>query len=1102
MSAVKKSGAICFSAIMILFAVMLNAQVKSGEAVYISGYEKDISGAVLGYHSPLASVNSSLLVRSISEKNYIEWETGKVPAGCNEKSVSFIWMFGIEAKPESHKFSLYINDKYILTFSNPKDTSTMNWSIPGAESVQLDFNSTMVDRHGDLMGFACLKVPQSLYKPGEAIRVKIAGESLNRNTWYMTFRYSINNNVRAFTQPIVLNSKPEKTQPATIEVIHFTEPAKGKIKFAGREYPIDVARGFNKYIFSVPVTETPRDVSVSFELNRKEAGKTTFSQNPVRNVTIYLLHHSHNDIGYTHVQSEVVKMQVKNLKDAIAAIEASKGNPKESRLKWNSEVVWPVLQYLRTCSKEEIEKLKKAVKEGSIEINALYANMLTGLSRPEELMQMMEPGRKIYQEFGVKAKSAMISDVPGLAWGVVPVLAEYGIKYLEIGQNQGDRIGNTLSTWGDKPFYWISPSGKEKLLCFTAGQGYSFFHTGLNYTKFLNPLKEEKLSYYLDELEKEQYPYDILPIHYTVGSDNGPVHQELPGIVKAWNEKYESPKIIISTTGDFFETFEAKYGDKIPVVRGDYTGSWDDGAASTALESAMNRRTADRIVQAQTLYSIVNRNGYPEKDFEDAWENVLLYSEHTWGSWNSMSDPGNPFTKQQWAVKRSFAVKADSISRVLQKQAAPSTEKNADAVDVYNTGSYARSGWVTLEKTNEIKGKELIDEKGKTVPLQIMKDGRIIFYASGVPSLGSKRYKIAAAKNNYTGRIQAESNTLSNGIVSIEVDPKTGNISSFMLNGVNRNFVDAEKSAGLADYQYVNGRRPDKYESATNVRIVNGEEGPLVKSIKVISDAPGCNYYEKEITIYEGSPNVDITITLDRKKVYTPEGIHIAFPFNIPEAYDYINTAWATYRPELDQVRGSCKNYFPVQRFIDVSNEQIGVTVIPTDAPMAEIGEIRTDGNVYGWIKKIDNSPVIYSYLMNNYWGTNYKAEQEGISKYSFTLIPHLRRDLAETEKSAIEQNQPLIAVSINKDAKQYKSLFEVVSSKVVATMVKPSSDGKGYIVRLFNTSQQPAEAEAKWGNFKASKMFISNPDEKQLKPVTGKISFLPNEIITLKLEK
>ena len=56
---------------------------------------------------------------------------------------------------------------------------------------------------------------------------------------------------------------------------------------------------------------------------------------------------------------------------------------------------------------------------------------------------------------------------------------------------------------------------------------------------------------------------------------------------------------------------------------------------------------------------------YRASDFHDAWRDVLLYSEHTWGAWNSVSDSENPFVTKQWDFKRNFAVDAEKKSKAL-----------------------------------------------------------------------------------------------------------------------------------------------------------------------------------------------------------------------------------------------------------------------------------------------------------------------------------------------------------------------------------------------------------------------------------------------------
>lgn len=58
-----------------------------------------------------------------------------------------------------------------------------------------------------------------------------------------------------------------------------------------------------------------------------------------------------------------------------------------------------------------------------------------------------------------------------------------------------------------------------------------------------------------------------------------------------------------------------------------------------------------------------------------------------------------------------------------------------------------------------------------------------------------------------------------------------------------------------------------------------------------------------------------------------------------------------------------------------VSNRDYGVTWSAGNAPLIEIGAITAE---QPWMKTIEPSSSFYSYVMNNYWHTNYKADQEG----------------------------------------------------------------------------------------------------------------------------
>ena len=117
---------------------------------------------------------------------------------------------------------------------------------------------------------------------------------------------------------------------------------------------------------------------------------------------------------------------------------------------------------MRTKSQAEREELIDAVKKGWVGLNGMYANELTGLCRPEELVQLFRYSIELGKQCEVRVDSAMISDVPGYTWGTVSAMAQAGIRYFSAAPNFFDRIGTFMVAWQDKPFWWVSPSGNEK----------------------------------------------------------------------------------------------------------------------------------------------------------------------------------------------------------------------------------------------------------------------------------------------------------------------------------------------------------------------------------------------------------------------------------------------------------------------------------------------------------------------------------------------------------------------------------------------------------------------------------------------------------------
>ena len=194
--------------------------------------------------------------------------------------------------------------------------------------------------------------------------------------------------------------------------------------------------------------------------------------------------------------------------------------------------------------------------------------------------------------------------------------------------------------------------------------------------------------------------------------------EAIADVVKQWNEEHVSPKLIIATTATAFREFEKRYGKQLPVFRGDFTPYWEDGAASSALETSLNRDSAERLVQAETLWALLLPKEIPARRLHEAWRNVLLYNEHTWGAYNSVESPTCPSSATSGGSSRVLPLDADRQSRELlaERLSTPrpdDRQRPREPITVYNTNSWPRTDLVVLPREQPLPGDRVEDAAGK-----------------------------------------------------------------------------------------------------------------------------------------------------------------------------------------------------------------------------------------------------------------------------------------------------------------------------------------------------------------------------------------------------
>jgi alpha-mannosidase len=924
----------------------------------------------------------------------------------------------------------------------------------------------------------------------------------------------------SFAVPIraLANKGGKLVQPIQLTIEHAGTDATSFVRVDQREVEKRVLSP-GTHIFNVYVepVETAQHMLVEYEI----AGKSESAEvrvEPVRKVLIFILPHSHHDLGYTDLQSIVEEKQMANISRGIELARNTASYPPGARFVWNLEVLWGADQFMRTKTEPERQELINAVRKGWIGLNGMYANELTGLCRPEELLQLFRYSTELGTQCGIPVDSAMISDVPGYTWGTVSAMAQAGIRYFSAAPNYFDRIGTFMVEWQDKPFWWISPSGNERVLVWIPWTGYAMSHIMKLDTGWINK--------YQARLDEIGFPYQISYIRWSGHGDNAEPDPEICEFVKKWNQQYEWPRFSISTTSDAFAAFEKQHGHQLPQFKGDLTPYWEDGAGSSALETRINRGAAERLAQAATLSAMLAPEVYNSVDFNFAWRKVLLYSEHTWGAWNSVSDSENPLVTQQWHVKRQFAIDAENESKSLLEKAlnAYASEKNSSNLDVHNTCSWPRTDVIVISKERSLGNDHVKNERGASVPSQRLSTGEFAFLAENVPPLGSASFHLSAGAPHVPAkRVTALEGVLDNGIVRAKVDSKTGNIVELTFNKSARNLADTSRGEAINQYLFLEGKDTLKVSTSGPVSIAIEDPGPLVATIRIESSAPGCVDLVRRVRLKASADWIEISNVVNKKRAplnphpgqggpggdfaqhESKESLQFAFPFAIENGQIHVDVPLAVMRPEIDQLPGSCKNWLPVGRWIDVANAEYGVTCATLDAPLIEIGSLSA--TVLGsqthpeiWRKHIEPTQKFYSWIMNNHWGTNYRAYQDGPAEFRYALRPHDGYNSAAASRFATGMSQPLVASAAGRRPGMGLKL-RIDQQDVLVQECKPRADGRAWIVQLFGAAGEERKAGLTWTDGRPIKVWRTNLWEQPLEQLPTQVRIPSWELVILRIE-
>jgi alpha-mannosidase len=185
------------------------------------------------------------------------------------------------------------------------------------------------------------------------------------------------------------------------------------------------------------------------------------------------------------------------------------------------------------------------------------------------------------------------------------------------------------------------------------------------------------------------------------------------------------------------------------------------------------------------------------------------------------------------------------------------------------------------------------------------------------------------------------------------------------------------------------------------------------------------------------------------------------------------------------------------------------VAIIPSDAPLVNFGDI-VRGN---WPTEFTpKSSAIFSWLMNNYWGTNFAPGQGGEFTFHYSIVSGRDFDPAALTRAGWEGMTPLESDSVNASFRpgalpsDQSALLSISNPDVSLVTWKIAEDGRGTILRLEELAGKSGKVRMSSKYFDVQEAWrCSGLEDNQARVNTTteggvEIEIKPFEIITLRL--
>ncbi len=744
------------------------------------------------------------------------------------------------------------------------------------------------------------------------------------------------------------------------------------------------------------------------------AAATTSSTTPVKEIIVVCK--THFDIGFTRRAKDIVQYYRTSMIDhALSVMDKSKSLPPEEQFAWTAPgwVMAKVLEDWPGQSPERRQHLEEAFKSGKFITHAAAFTLQADFMEPEEMARQLVYSSSISRKYGLSLPTAAkMTDVPSQTGALATALAQGGIKFMHIGANSACSVP-------DYPplFWWEGPDGSRVLTMYSAVYGSSNALYPQDWLCTKNPEKDGVLGHNL--LPPPEWRYKTWMALIVTPDNTGPPSAEaVKALFDEVHEKLPGVKVRMGKMEDFADAILAEHPD-LPVVKGEAPDTWIHGIMCDPGGVRTVRNLRPLMPALEGLNTQLRNWGLDlpdaSKEVAKAYEQSILYSEHTWGGSAIIKDYGEAFQKLPPAayadLEGSWEDKTDYI-RAVDKIVTPLLESHLAAlasgvncedsrVVVYNPLPWQHSGMVSI-KTNATALKDLAT--GQNVSVE---NGT--FLATDVPASGYKTYQVKQRVRD----LEKPVNALENEFFKVTLDPEHGTIASLVDRRTGREWVDGSAAQGLGQYlnerfdfdqtlayvrAYQNGRtdfggkvewlHPNMHKpgmppaSQVPYRAASPRHGTIHVDrndvgATAVMDLPGdpANHLAGvtlRVALYRAQPYIDLELTVhDKAKDNWPEADWLCLPFKIASPQFAVGRPLGIMDPARDIIPGSNRHLYAVGTGVTLTDaDGSGIGLCSPDCPLVSLDS----PGMWKFSRDfIPTKPIVYLNLYNNMWNANFR---------------------------------------------------------------------------------------------------------------------------------